>query len=1798
MRKFLDKFFAGILVVILMITSLYMEPTKSYAYAKEKTSEYEIYPNPQEISYQDGTYVIRSQVNAVMEEGIDEATQNRLKEVVDSKGKTMTVSDAKAEKKTNILVGIYGSGGYVDRHVQENYEIDESLFSHYGSHYVISNNDEICIVGKDTDAAFYGLTSLKHIFNQMDGSTIRNFTIKDYADTNIRGFIEGYYGIPWSNADRMSLMKFGGEFKMTSYVFAPKNDPYHREKWRELYPEEELEAIKEMVAVGNASKCRFVWTAHPFMGGFHANKAEEEIAFLLAKFDQLYEAGVRQFGVLGDDVGSLNRQVVIQVMNAVSEWAKAKGDVYDSVFCPAGYNDSWQDGAYGDNYNELSDYDAGFPEDIKIFWTGQAVCQPVEQKTLDNFRTKKLPEGRTERRSPLFWLNWPVNDVNMNRLMMGKGSLLHTDIDVNDLAGVVTNPMQDAEASKVAIFAVADYSWNVADFNADKSWEDSFPYVDADAAESLHTLAKHMSDPAPNGHGLTLAESEELKPLLDEFMTAYEAGNLEKEKARNLIKEFEVIIKACADFHALSKNEKMKEELLPFTNSLRDLSQANILLIKTAIALEEGNAGEVWSNYSQAAAKLSSAKNDYKRPTLDAGLKNALPGSKWISPFADQLNSLLAVPVNSLIDDSKLITTFITNRTDTPNGTLEKLTDNKEGTEVIWKSPNSTTAGTYIGLIYSKEITLNDVTFKMGQAGNERDTFQNAKIQYTADGKTWIDLEGSDYTDRRATVTVEGLNLQIKGIRLISTADQENMWLGCKDIIVNKDSQTKPEEPGTIAGTGIYNTENMVIRNGNVGMMTDGAAVDKSSNNYAGFSKSNSSDDPDKDKTVAGAWVGIEFAEPTEVSSILVSQGTGDHIKTGSLEYTVDGSSWTKIADYTDIGSDFEQVFEPVTAKAIRLVNGRKESIWWRIYEITASAPKNEGVTEYTYTNVKALEKMTAVHTEAETYLNAKSGITLKSGEYIGLKLERIKDITNIKTDRVAGLTLQTSKNGIVWTDVADTYEDARYIRLMNQSDKEVTFDLTTFAAESYEISPISVLDKNVSYYDGGDGMKGFDHDRTSEVIFLHSQIQGDFITYDLGQTIDLNSITLVSRDSATDFPRHAKISVSTDNKNWREVLTIGNQDSANPGEAEGTDTIMDVLPIHDVSFNLKEAEGLEEEARYIKFEITRTKVGPDKWTRYTEIELNGGNLFLPTQNDPTITTDAAESEGNEKGNMIDGDVSTTFKPVGDQAGSFTYFISEGTDFNKLSILQSPSSLSKAKVTAEVIKEENGAPEKVVLGNLNGSLNEFNTSLFAQVLSVNVEWTKGNVPEIHEIITSATEVKAVNKDALQKYYNDNNKVNTDKWTDASKKAYADALSNAGEVLENEYTTQAMADGALASLKKAVEEKEELGDFAAFETTVKNLKKDVLAEENYLARTWKVYKERLEAAEKAITDQKLSQAEVDELLEKLRAAKDGLVYEVNSIEQLELALKEAKELKKEDYSKATFEKLQEMLTEAEAMLQADKAERQNPGQVKEGLSKLEGVIDNLVYLGDLKKKIAEAEAMDTSGYTESTKAALKSAIEDAKAAVNNDNATRKDITDVYQALVRAIDGLAGISFPDVSEGDWFYNEVQFVNKNGIMTGLGNGDFGPYVELSRAHFVVMLYRLEGTPEADQEINYPDVTKGEWYTDAVKWATKNNIVTGYDNTGMFGIADAITREQMATMMCRYARYKGYDTTEKADFSKFEDGNRVSEFAKEAMEWVVGSGIIKGKFEGKQLDPQGNTSRAEAAIVMARFMNNLQEQ
>lgn len=176
------------------------------------------------------------------------------------------------------------------------------------------------------------------------------------------------------------------------------------------------------------------------------------------------------------------------------------------------------------------------------------------------------------------------------------------------------------------------------------------------------------------------------------------------------------------------------------------------------------------------------------------------------------------------------------------------------------------------------------------------------------------------------------------------------------------------------------------------------------------------------------------------------------------------------------------------------------------------------------------------------------------------------------------------------------------------------------------------------------------------------------------------------------------------------------------------------------------------------------------------------------------------------------------------------------------------------------------------------------------------------------------------------------------------------------------------------------------------------------------------------------------------------------------------------------------------------------------------------------------------------------------------------------------------------FSDVPVGAWYFEAVKYVHRNWLMTGLNNYMFGPTDNLARAQFAVILHRMNNEPKVEYVPKFYDVIPGQWYTDAILWASNTGVVTGYSN-GNYGPGDLINREQMALMMYRYATYKGYDTGGKTDFSKYPDASYVSDFAKEAMQWAVGNGIITGTNNGTRLNPQGNANRAECATIIMRF-------
>lgn len=184
----------------------------------------------------------------------------------------------------------------------------------------------------------------------------------------------------------------------------------------------------------------------------------------------------------------------------------------------------------------------------------------------------------------------------------------------------------------------------------------------------------------------------------------------------------------------------------------------------------------------------------------------------------------------------------------------------------------------------------------------------------------------------------------------------------------------------------------------------------------------------------------------------------------------------------------------------------------------------------------------------------------------------------------------------------------------------------------------------------------------------------------------------------------------------------------------------------------------------------------------------------------------------------------------------------------------------------------------------------------------------------------------------------------------------------------------------------------------------------------------------------------------------------------------------------------------------------------------------------------------------------------------------------------------------ISFKDVKERDWFYEAVSYAVENGLMSGMSEDIFAPNTPLTREMLAVVLYNVEGQPEGTEANTFTDVKGDMWYTDAILWANENGIVAGYDNSA-YGVGDLITREQFATILYRYAQFKGYDTTHGGmAVREFSDYENISDYARPAMAWAVNAGIMGGMDDGT-LMPQGKATRAEAATMLMNFCENIVE-
>lgn len=982
-----------ILAILLALSILCSLPitTALAADGEMEEAEYELYPLPQEITYGTDNSNLPSTVNAYFDDGIDKYTVDRAEQALSHGGLTMNQVDA--AENAQLIVEIYSETGnnaiFGD--------VNASLFAKIDAYLLVIAGSKVGVLGKDTDAAFYGLTTLQQILDQTTGGVVRSLTIQDWADVASRGFIEGYYGNPWSTEDRAELMRWAGNFKLNSYFYAPKDDPKHNARWYELYTDEELEAkIKPLAEAGNASKCQFVYALHPFMSSA-INKAnyDAKIVQLKAKFEQVIGAGVRQIAVLADDAGvpDQNPQLYVTLMTDLTDWvsseemqSKYPGLKVIIPFCPNDY--------MGNGSSEQFQTLKQLPSTVPLVVTGGRIWGEVSSEFTTNF-TNNAGRG------PYMWINWPCSDNSKRHLIMGGyTTFLHPGVDPSNIQGIVLNPMQQSEPSKVAIFGNACYSWNIwTEDEADQAWENSFKYVDhetyveTDASNALKELSKHMINQNMDSRVTALQESVVLKDTLNAFKAKLSSGTITTEDIEAMREEFQLLADASETYREAG-NSRIVGQIVYWLDTWDDITAAADLLLNALDAYYvDNNAGLVPDYYTQAQAKLEQAETHgfwYIDHTEYAEV-----GVQHIMPFLRTVRDHVATLAQLSVDPTKVIATPVTNR-ENPTGSLSNVLDGNESTEVVYKNPNQIFVDDYIGVTYSRAIEIHDVKFVTGTTANPRDTFTNAVLEYTADGKTWEAVPGVDeFTGNQAILEAHNLNLTAKGIRLRATTQRDNTWFGVREIYVN--DLPEEEDPGIqpLSGT-VQKTSGYGVYAGSETKLTDG-----NDDTYVWYST------PD-DISKANDYIGLDLGSVQKIGRVRIvvgsSDGNADKWVKYHVSYSENGTDWQNLPESSAQIVDVD--LEGASARYIRLVNDEQVNKWCRFSEFQVY-PYVEDHTEVIRTdrwtvyqgfesNLLDGDDNTFIWYDPDGSGNTTGDDSLV-GDYIGLDLGEVKQVGKVR---------------------------------------------------------------------------------------------------------------------------------------------------------------------------------------------------------------------------------------------------------------------------------------------------------------------------------------------------------------------------------------------------------------------------------------------------------------------------------------------------------------------------------------------------------------------------------------------------------------------------------------------------------------------------------------------------------------------------------------------------------------------------------------------------------------------------------
>ena len=491
------------------------------------------------------------------------------------------------------------------------------------AYYLSVTDKEIVLAGSDERGTYYALQTFAQLLK--DGK-LPEVEIKDYPSVRYRGVVEGFYGTPWSHQARLSQLKFYGRNKMNTYIYGPKDDPYHSApNWRLPYPEKEAVQLQELVAVANSNEVDFVWAIHP---GQDIKWNQQDRDILLTKFEKMYQLGVRSFAVFFDDISGegTNPQKQAELLNYIDEnFVQTKPDVTPLIMCPTEYNKSWSN----PKGNYLTTLGEKLNPSIQIMWTGDRVISDITRDGISwiNERIK---------RPAYIWWNFPVSDYVRDHLLLGPVYGNDTTIS-GQMSGFVTNPMEHAEASKIAIYSVASYAWNPTKYDTWQTWKDAIRIILPDATEELECFAIHNSDLGVNGHLYRREESQDIQPAAERFLRSYvENGKYETADLEALQNTFERMAESADILLINTENKPLIQEITPWLYQFRLLAETGKEVLKMVKSRDDFSHSYFLRKYNHVKAlqqQMFDIDQTYNQNPYQPGVKTA---TRVIKPLIDR----------------------------------------------------------------------------------------------------------------------------------------------------------------------------------------------------------------------------------------------------------------------------------------------------------------------------------------------------------------------------------------------------------------------------------------------------------------------------------------------------------------------------------------------------------------------------------------------------------------------------------------------------------------------------------------------------------------------------------------------------------------------------------------------------------------------------------------------------------------------------------------------------------------------------------------------------------------------------------------------------------------------------------------------------------------------------------------------------------------------------------------------------------------------------------------------------------